>query len=126
MHAPITSLLALVGRKRLVATLVVAVIAMWALRFPPFTGQPSIYLYAEGGSTVYFCGYDELSRDPLEVRYSVDGRQATVVYRGRVVRLKFSHTTLFEDVYRNDSWSLYLDPEARLYGPNGFRTYGCT
>lgn len=107
------------------AALFALVGAAWLLGIPPFQGAPSFFRNVVGGERRYVCGEGPRA-ETLTVRFSGDGRHATAWFRGRPVRLAFSHTTLFEDVYENGPWSLHLDPEANLYGPDGFRTYNCS
>ncbi len=110
--------------RNIAAGLLILTAGLWLLRVPPFEGEPSFYRNADSGERRYACG-EEPDAEIMTVRFSDDGRDATVNFRSRDLPLRFSHTTWMEDVYKNNSWSLYLDPEANLYGPNGFRTWAC-
>lgn len=100
-------------------------IAAWALVLPPFSPEPGFYESVQGGRAVYVCNAGGKDAPVLPIRFSANGQVATVSVAGRDVPLKFSGVDLIGEIYSNGPWTLHLDPEANLSGPNGIGFSNC-
>lgn len=98
--------------------------AAWAFALPPFSPEPVFYENVEGGQ-VYVCNAGGPGAPELPIRFSRDGQVAVVVVQGRKIPLRFDGVDWIGEIYRNGPWTLHLDPEANLTGPNGVGYSNC-
>jgi hypothetical protein len=98
----------------------------YCLDLPPFESGPVYWENVEGGAQVYGCNGGGLGAPTLPIRFSQQGRIATITVHGRDVPLRYAGSEwLAEDVYRSGPWKLTLDPEANLDGPGGLHFTNC-
>lgn len=91
-------------------------VAAWAFVLPPFEPEPAYYENVPSFGQTYTCNGGV--GPSIFVRFSDNGRIATVRERKRQVRLTYTGNSGLDEVYEAGPWRLTLDPEAGFTGPS--------